>query len=118
MTFISTIAAMGMMPLWMFTLGAQLLEQGNVRIPYVNLLSSLISMTVPLLIGLAIQKYKPTWAAFLRRLLKPFTAFVIIVLVIGGTWLSLYIFKLMTWSIVGAGLAVALSGYVSGAMLP
>lgn len=117
MTFISTIAAMGMMPLWMFTLGAQLLEEGNVRIPYVNLLSSLVSMTVPLLIGLAIQKYKPTWAAFLRKLLKPFTAFVIIVLVIGGTWLSLYIFKLMTWSIVGAGLAVALSGYVSGAML-
>lgn len=105
------------MPLWMFTLGAQLLEQGNVKIPYVNLISSLISMTVPLLIGLAIQKYKPSWAAFLRSLLKPFTAFVIVVLVVGGTWISWYIFKLMTCTIVGAGLAVALSGYVCGAVL-
>lgn len=116
MTFISTIAAMGMMPFWMFTLGAKLLHEGNLTVPYVNLLTSLIFMTVPLLIGVAIQTWRESWALFLKKILKPFTIVVIVVIVAGGTYISLYVFRLMTWSVIYAGLAVAMGGYFTGAL--
>lgn len=98
----------GMMPLWMFTLGKSLLSEGNVSVPYVNLFFSLLALTIPLVIGLALQKYKPTWANFLRSILRPFTVCVMIITIVGGSYLSYYIFTLMDWKVVAAGLAVAL----------
>lgn len=56
----------GMMPMWMFTLGQKLLKEGNITIPYVNLVGALLSLTIPLAVGLTLQRCKPTWAEFLR----------------------------------------------------
>ncbi|CAG2119463.1 unnamed protein product, partial [Medioppia subpectinata] len=65
MTLISTIASLGyitMMPLWLFTLGGNLFSAGNIRIPYLNLLTSLVTLTLPMFIGIVIRHYKPNWA--------------------------------------------------------
>lgn len=96
-----------MMPLWMFTLGQSLLSQGNVTVPYLNLIFSLVGLTIPLAIGVSLQKCKPTWALFLRSLLKPFTVCVMVVAIVGGSYINFFIFALMDWTVVIAGLSVA-----------
>ncbi|KAI1297203.1 Ileal sodium/bile acid cotransporter [Halotydeus destructor] len=118
MTFVSTLASLGMLPLWLFTLGSHLLEQGNVTVPYLNLFISLFALIVPLAIGLALQKYKTSWALYLRtKVLKPFTVVVIIISVGGGILTGYYVFELMTWSVLAAGFGVAAGGYLFGAIL-
>lgn len=104
-----------MMPLWIFTLGREMLAEANVKIPYFNLTISLVSLTLTLGIGLAIQRYKPTLAAFLKKIMKPLTAIIMTVVISGAIYVSLYVFSHLTWRIVGAGLTVAMSGYVLGA---
>lgn len=45
-----------MMPLWMFTLGEQLLQENtDLQIPFGNMAGSLISLTVPVCIGIIIR---------------------------------------------------------------
>ena len=105
-----------MMPLWIFTLGREMLQEANVKIPYANLMISLISLTLTLGIGLAIQKYKPGLAAFLKKIMKPLTAIIMTIVILGGTFISLYIFSHLTWWIGLAGLSVAMAGYVLGAI--
>ena len=60
-----------MIPLWMMVLGHEFLQGGfassRLRVPYSKILSSLASLVIPLLIGVAIAKYKPNVAARLRK---------------------------------------------------
>jgi sodium/bile acid cotransporter 3/5 len=106
-----------MMPLWIFTLGREMLREANVRIPYINLTVSLVSLTLTLAIGLAIQKYKPVLAAFLKKIMKPLTAVIMTIVIIGGSLMSLYIIPHLSWNIVAAGLSCAMAGYVLGAVV-
>lgn len=117
MTFISTLAAMAMMPLWIFSLGRLLFQQADIQIPYVNLLTSLLFLALSLAIGIVIQKVSPSCAKFLKRYLKTFTAIVILIVIVGGTWVSYHIFALLTVKAVLAGLTVALGGYLFGAIV-
>ncbi|KAG7172297.1 Ileal sodium/bile acid cotransporter-like 3 [Homarus americanus] len=117
MTAISTIAAMGMMPLWMFTLGKKLLEDNaNLQIPYSNLALSLVSLTVPVGIGMFIRFKRPVWADRGRRIIKPFTLIVILFFLTLGIYNSYKVFTMMTWQMVVAGLLVAICGYSFGAI--
>ena len=117
MTFVSTLAAMAMMPLWIFTLGRRLLREANIVVPYFNLITSLVILTITLGIGLLIQRYKPKVAHFLKKIMKPMTAIIMTIVILGGTYISWYIFLHMTWKIALAGLGCALSGYVLGAVV-
>ncbi|KAF8782651.1 Sodium/bile acid cotransporter like protein [Argiope bruennichi] len=71
MTFISNLAALGMMPLWLFTLGRSLFSEIATEVPFKNILLSLVSMLIPLAIGLAFQKWLPRVAKFCRKILAP-----------------------------------------------
>jgi sodium/bile acid cotransporter 3/5 len=56
LTFISTVASLGMMPLWMYLLSDTLLSGSEVagttiRIPYMDIIRSLLCLVIPLLIG-------------------------------------------------------------------
>ena len=105
------------MPLWIFTLGKQLLVDAKIRIPYVNLIVSLVLLTITIGMGILIQIIRPNWADKLKKMLKPFTAVLMTCVIIGGTWINLYAILLMTWSVVIAGLSVALGGYFTGAVM-
>lgn len=46
-----------MMPLWLFTLGKKLLESNaNLKIPFGNLATSLVTLTLPIVIGIIIRQ--------------------------------------------------------------
>lgn len=99
MTTISTIAAFGMMPLWLFTLGKTIFDKGNLRVPYGTLITYVIALIIPLTIGLLIQRYLPRTAKFLTRILKTLSALLIVFIVIFAIVTNLYLFKLFSWEV-------------------
>lgn len=114
MTTISTFAAFGMMPLWIFTLGKTIFSKGNLGVPYRNIASFAIGLVVPLGIGLLIQRYSPRTARILVRILKPMAAILILFIVIFAIVTNLYLFELFSWQIIVAGLGLPWIGYIFG----
>jgi len=118
MTFISTIVAMVMMPFWMMTLGSLLTGgESSFTIPYLNLIGSLVALTVPIGIGLLIKYKKPNWARMSARILKPMTFCIVIFFLTVGLWNNHKVILMMTWNMVAAGLLVSGGGYAAGALL-
>lgn len=100
LTFISTACALFMMPFWLFTLGRSLFHGSISKLPYQNIFTSLISMVVPLGIGLLMQRYIPRTAKFCRRIIAPASILMILYIIVFGTYANLYMFKIMTWEII------------------
>ncbi|XP_046424348.1 kinase D-interacting substrate of 220 kDa B isoform X3 [Neodiprion fabricii] len=80
MTTISTLAAFGMMPLWIFTLGSTIFNSANLGVPYSRIAMFAVGLVIPLGIGFLIQKKLPRVSRIL-----------IIVAGIGLPWLG-YLF--------------------------
>lgn len=117
MTFISTIAALAMMPLWIFTLGASLFRDREATIPYVNLAGSLIILTLPIGIGMLIQQYSPRLSKISRKIIKPFTLICVFVGICVGLYANSFVFSLFTWQVLLAGICIAWGGYTFGALM-
>lgn len=99
MTAISTFAAFGMMPLWIFTLGRSIFEHGHLVVPYGRIASFAICLLIPLGIGLLLQKRAPKLAAILVRILKSFSSLLIVFIIVFAIATNLYLFKLLTWQV-------------------
>lgn len=118
MTFASTIIAMGMMPFWMLTLGSKLLgSESSIKIPYGNLATSLLALTIPVAIGLLIKYKKKNWAKLSEKIVKPMTFCMLLFIITVGIYNSHKSFALMTWRLVLAGFMVAFGGYSAGALM-
>ncbi|XP_015918294.1 P3 protein [Parasteatoda tepidariorum] len=117
MTFISTIAALAMMPLWIFTLGASLFRDRQATIPFVNLAGSLIILTLPIGIGLLIQQYSPRLSKISDRIIKPVTIVCVLFGISVGLYANSFVFYLFTWQVMLAGLSIAWGGYCFGAVV-
>jgi len=99
MTTISTFAAFGMMPLWIFTLGRNIFERGNLGIPYERIAGFAMGLLIPLIIGLLIQRFLPRVAKVLVRILKPVATLLILFIVIFAIVANLYLFQLFSWRV-------------------
>ncbi|RWS08981.1 P3 protein-like protein [Dinothrombium tinctorium] len=117
MTLFSTIAALGMMPLWLFLVGGYVTDDPNFVVPYQNMIISLLGLTIPIAIGLLIQRYKPNLAEISKKILRPFTVILLIIVITGGIYINFYIFQLFEWIIFVAGACVAWGGYLCGAVI-
>ncbi|KAK4327362.1 hypothetical protein Pmani_002190 [Petrolisthes manimaculis] len=106
------------MPLWLFTLGRRLLhENDDLQVPFGNLVASLISLTIPVAIGVLIRIKRPAWADMGGRFIKPFTLIIILIFMTLGVYNSYKVFTMMTWEMAVAGLMVSVVGYSVGALL-
>lgn len=114
MTTISTFAAFGMMPLWIFTLGKTIFENANLVVPYALISEYAFCLAVPLAVGFLIQRYMPRTRNVLVRILKPFSSLLIIFIVVFAIVANLYIFKLFSWQIFVAGMGLPWLGYMAG----
>ncbi|GBM36753.1 P3 protein [Araneus ventricosus] len=117
MTFISTVAALGMMPLWIFTLGASLFREREAAIPYLNMVGSLVGLTFPIIIGLLIKKYSPKLTRISLKIIKPFTIIIVLFGITLASYVNRFVFYLFTWQVVVAGLSIAWGGYCFGALV-
>lgn len=117
MTFISTIASIGMMPLWVFLLGRHMSpETGTLSIPFGNIVTSLVGLAVPLAVGMLIKRFKPKWALKLTKYVKPITLIVLVTILVLSVTVNRYIFLLMTWQALLCGALVSWSAYIFGAL--
>lgn len=122
MTFISTLAALVMMPAWMWALGGEFVAGlrhpgAAIRIPYKNIVLSLAILVGPLLVGIAVRRFIPKAADLIRRvtlpsfpfgiahhwlyqIMRPFLIFILLFIITFGTYANLYMFKLMSWQVI------------------
>nr|CAI5842965.1 unnamed protein product [Callosobruchus analis] len=114
MTAISTIAAFGMMPLWIFTLGKTIFDSADLRVPYREILTYVIALIVPLGIGYLIQRYLKRVATFMTRIIKGFSSCLILFIIAFAIVTNLYLFQLFSWKIILAGMGLPWLGYLAG----
>lgn len=87
------------MPLWIFSLGAQIFDRGQLSVPYKRIGVVAIGLIVPLIIGLLIQRYLPRLAKLLVRILKTCSSLLIIFIIVFAIATNLYLFELFTWQV-------------------
>ncbi|XP_033754108.1 ileal sodium/bile acid cotransporter-like [Pecten maximus] len=118
MTFVSTIASLALIPLWLFTLGIHVIYRTEtVTIPFVNIVISLVGLIVPVGIGIVIQKKLPKVAEFLLKLLRVVAVIFCILVFTIGIYANLYIFRLMTPLNLLAGALLPYIGFIFGAVM-
>lgn len=128
----------GLLPLWMFTLGRQVYAKTTTAVPVRDILTTLVTMSVCLSVGLAFQRFFPRVAAvslipdlwcvlwtcfdhvfrqlpqYCKKLLAPISVAMIIFIVVFGTYANLYMFRLINARILwSAGLCVWI-GFLGG----
>lgn len=87
------------MPIWVFTLGRSIFSRGQLVIPYARIATLAFGLLIPLCIGLLIQKYLPRLAKILVRILKSFSALLIVFIILFAIITNLYLFKLFSWQV-------------------
>ncbi|CAH1775302.1 unnamed protein product [Owenia fusiformis] len=95
MTFISKIAALGMMPFWMWALGHVYVQDAQITIPFANIGYSLLALVFPIGIGLLIKRFSPKVADFLAKGTKWLSLFFIAYVFSFGIYANLYMYRLM-----------------------
>lgn len=94
MTFISSCAALVMMPFWLFVLGRLFVDPKIVKIPYSNIAINLLLVLVPAALGIAFQWKFKRIAEILMRQVKTMVLLLMIVIFTYGTYVNLYIYQL------------------------
>ena len=93
MSFASTVASFFMMPLWLYTLGQYAyLRELKLRIPFVNLAQSLLTIIGPLGIGMLIIHFFPKLKPLVQRVVKPILLMLIIYFTVFGAFVNWYLF--------------------------
>ncbi|MFH4982207.1 hypothetical protein AB6A40_008916 [Gnathostoma spinigerum] len=118
MTFVSTVSALAMMPLWMWALGDNFLHgyhpDAVLKVPYTKIFTSLIVLIVPLLIGIGISRWKPAARQKARKVMRPFIIFVLVFVVCFGIAANMYMIQIITWTALIGGLLLPWCGFMFG----
>lgn len=88
-----------MFPFWLFTLGDVIFANADMATPYEKIATYVISLVIPLGIGLLSQKYLPRFARIMVLILKPFSLFLIIFIIVFACATNTYLFDLFTWKV-------------------
>nr|AKN21472.1 slc10a-5 [Schmidtea mediterranea] len=95
MTFISSCAALAMMPFWMFILSRFFIDPNSVQIPYGSIGLNLLQIVLPVGIGIAFQwKWDKAAETLVKKVKIMGLVFVIFILTY-GSYANFYIYKLM-----------------------
>lgn len=115
MTAISSIGALAMIPLWLFTLGTRFQDDKiTLKVPFDRICITLALLIIPLFIGVLIKHKFPKVARIILKFLKPVSLLVILIVVTFGTYTNLYILKLFAPGTLAAGCLLPYIGYILG----
>ena len=103
------MAALGMMPLWIFVLGSRL-SDGDLVIPYGQLMMTLVTLIGPITLGMWIRFRFVKGAKIMKLIIVPFTLLTVLFIFTVGVYINLFIFMLMTAKMVAAGFLIAILG--------
>jgi len=104
MTFFSTVFAIGMIPLWMYTVGRLVLQEGyprsEINIPWAVLGIAVVWFSLPTAIGMLLGRYCPRLANLLVLILRPVALLVLLALVIVFIYLNYAVLMFAdTWQV-------------------
>ncbi|CAC5393304.1 SLC10A3_5 [Mytilus coruscus] len=118
MTFVSTVASLGFIPMWLYSLGINYIYRADsIKIPYQNIITSLLGLLIPVGIGILIQKKKPNWAKNIVKCVPYITALFLVFVFTVGVYANLYIFKVMTPVVLISGALAPYLGFAFGAIV-
>uniref|UniRef100_A0A0N5C3W5 Sodium Bile acid symporter family protein n=1 Tax=Strongyloides papillosus TaxID=174720 RepID=A0A0N5C3W5_STREA len=122
MTFFSSLASLFMMPLWISQFESHFFKAFNrsditIKTPFAKIISSLLTMIIPLLIGVGISKKAPKLGEKARKIMRPFLMFVLVFLVVFGCISSTYIFNIITIRSVFGSFMLPFGGFMFGCFM-
>ncbi|KAK6178491.1 hypothetical protein SNE40_013276 [Patella caerulea] len=118
MTTLSTVAALGLIPFWMFTLGSQFDDdKTEINIPYLNIMTTLLLVIVPLFVGMVIKVKCLKVSKVILKIIKPVTFLAIIILLSFGIYVNMFIFRLFSPIHILAGCMLPYFGYIIGGII-
>ncbi|XP_045194153.2 ileal sodium/bile acid cotransporter-like [Mercenaria mercenaria] len=118
MTALSTVAALAMLPFWLYTLGSVFIAgEEELSIPFEIVAVSLSVLILPLIGGVLLKHKFPKAADRLQKILKPFIVVMALVLIIVGVLANLYIFRLFKPKIIAAACLLPYVGYICGGVI-
>lgn len=119
MTFISTVTSLAFIPMWLYSLGINYIykEAESIKIPYENIITSLLGLIIPVVIGVLIQKKKPRWGEKILKCVPYITAVFLIFVFTVGVYANLYIFRLMSPVVLLSGALAPYLGFAFGAIV-
>ena len=118
MTFCSTVVSFGTTTFWVWLFGKFVLEsQKNLSLPYIQLLISLVSLIVPIFIGMFITYKRPDWSKKLVKLSRPFFILMMVVVSTLGIYINRFFFTVVSWYDLVAPACLGLSGYTIGILV-
>ena len=83
-----------MMPFWLYTLGKYAyLRDLNIRIPFLNLAQSLLTIIGPLAFGMLLVYFIPKLKAIVHRIVKPMVLILILYFFVFGAFVNYYLFE-------------------------
>ncbi|KAI8504786.1 hypothetical protein Bbelb_179040 [Branchiostoma belcheri] len=112
MTFVSTVLALGLMPLNIFIYG-RAFRLNSIKVPFQNIIISLLSITIPELLGILLRHKKPALADKVMKVIRPFSALFVIALVALGVSVNLHVVY-TPWQAIFAAFLLPLSGFIIG----
>ncbi|XP_005096657.2 uncharacterized protein LOC101848287 [Aplysia californica] len=117
MTGLSSIASLGMIPLWMLTLGETFEDENiSLHIPFINIAETLSLVLLPLFVGLLLKIKCPRITAVVVKILKP-ALFIVVAFVLSvGIYANMHIFKMIKPMVVIAACALPYVGFLLGAV--
>ena len=99
-----------MMPLWIYTVGAEILGEDSVTIPILEMFMMLIFLLiVPTVVGILIRRKKPSLAEKIVKYLRPITYIIVLLLIAVGIYVNLYVVRLLAqapWQLAVASAAL------------
>nr|KAI8762904.1 solute carrier family 10 member 6-like [Biomphalaria glabrata] len=118
MTTISSVAALGLIPFWIFTLGSLFKDDTvNLKIPYENILETLAIAILPIFLGIFIKYKLPKVAKVVTNILKPALMIVVLFITSLGIYTNLFIFKMIKPMTIAAGCLLPYIGYIVGGLI-
>nr|KAG5690479.1 hypothetical protein BaRGS_016479 [Batillaria attramentaria] len=116
MTFISNLAAIGMVPLWLFTLG-RYVSNTVVNVPFENIIYSLLGLVGAVGVGVLLQVKLPVWARRAVTVSKVTIVVFIVFMCTVGVYANLYIFRLLRGELLAAAALLPYTGFLLGGMV-
>ncbi|XP_078607363.1 ileal sodium/bile acid cotransporter-like [Branchiostoma floridae x Branchiostoma japonicum] len=112
MTFVSTCLALGMMPLSLYIYG-RAFGLDSIEVPFVTIITSLLSITAPKLLGILLRHKKPHIAQKVMKVIRPISLLCIITVVVLGVIVNLHVIY-TPWQPIMATFLLPLSGFIIG----
>ncbi|KAH9499719.1 hypothetical protein Btru_077657 [Bulinus truncatus] len=117
MTLISTFAALGLLPMWLFTLGRVVYDTADVRIPFENIFLSLLGIIIPAVIGLFLQRKFPKVAKFCVDAVKYIVITMVVFIMTVGIYANVYVFFLLSGEVLLAAALLPYLGFLLGGLV-